>query len=140
MSSPFNEEKYKALLEGLEIAIVKFSELSKVIDYRIEAEYFAHKFLEIDKAISKTKTISFTEVATFINGRPYGSDCFNCNEGVRISKIGDVTNRREISEWVCRSMNPGTRARFSASMELHEQEIGDEETSTIMPFSTSTFP
>ena len=99
MSSPFNEEKYKALLEGLEIAIVKFSELSKVIDYRIEAEYFAHKFLEIDKAISKTKTISFTEVATFINGRPYGSDCFNCNEGVRISKIGDVTNRREISEW-----------------------------------------
>ena len=99
MSSPFNEEKYKALLEGLEIAIVKFSELSKVIDYRIEAEYFAHKFLEIDKAISKTKTISFTEVATFINGRPYGSDCFNCNEGVRISKIGDVTNRREILEW-----------------------------------------
>ena len=87
------------MLEGLEIAIVKFSELSKVIDYRIEAEYFAHKFLEIDKAISKTKTISFTEVATFINGRPYGSDCFNCNEGVRISKIGDVTNRREISEW-----------------------------------------
>ena len=99
MSSPFNEEKYKALLEGLEIAIVKFSELSKVIDYRIEAEYFAHKFLEIDKAISKIKTISFTEVATFINGRPYGSDCFNCNEGVRISKIGDVTNKREISEW-----------------------------------------
>ena len=87
------------MLEGLEIAIVNFSELSKVIDYRIEAEYFAHKFLKIDDILSQIETIPFTKVATFINGRPYNSDCFNSIEGVRVSKIGDVTNRREITEW-----------------------------------------
>lgn len=86
-------------MEGLEIAIVNFSELSKVIDYRIEAEYFAHKFLKIDDILSQIETIPFTKVATFINGRPYNSDCFNSIEGVRVSKIGDVTNRREITEW-----------------------------------------
>lgn len=99
MSSPFNEEKYKRLLEGLEIAIINFSELSKVIDYRIEAEYFAHRFLEIDSVLSRIKTISFTQVASFVNGRPYNSNSFNDIQGVRISKIGDVTNRRDISEW-----------------------------------------
>ena len=99
MSSPFNEEKYKRLLEGLEITIVNYSVLSKVIDYRIEAEYFAQRFVEIDRALSRIKTIPFTQVATFVNGRPYNSNCFNDIEGVRISKIGDVTNRREISEW-----------------------------------------
>lgn len=86
-------------MKGLEIAIINFSELSKVIDYRIESEYFAHRFLEIDNILSKITTVPFTKVATFINGRPYNSDCFNSTEGVRISKIGDVTNRREIIEW-----------------------------------------
>jgi type I restriction enzyme S subunit len=83
----------------LEIAIVGFKELSKVIDYRIEAEYFAHKFLEIDNSISNIQTVSFTDIATFVNGRPYNSNCFNCIDGVSISKIGDVTNKREISDW-----------------------------------------
>lgn len=99
MSSPFNEEKYKRLLEGLEIAIINFSELSKVIDYRIEAEYFAHRFLEIDGVLSRIKTVPFTQVASFVNGRSYNSNSFNDIQGVRISKIGDVTNRRDISEW-----------------------------------------
>lgn len=87
------------MLEGLEIAIIDFSELSKVIDYRIESEYYAHRFLEIDNILSQIKTVPFTKIATFINGRPYNSDCFNSTEGVRISKIGDVTNKREITEW-----------------------------------------
>ena len=99
MNSPFNEQKYKALLEGLEIAIVNFSTLNQVIDYRIEAEYFNHKFLKIDKVLMNIKTVPFTSVATFANGRPYNSECFNENEGVHISKIGDVTNKRDIDNW-----------------------------------------
>ena len=43
------------MLEGLEIAEIYFSELSKVIDYRIEAEYYAHRFLEIDRILSQIK-------------------------------------------------------------------------------------
>ena len=93
------------MLEGLEITIVNYSVLSKVIDYRIEAEYFVHRFVEIDRALSRIKTVPFTQVATFVNGRPYNSNCFNDVEGVRISKIGDVTNRRDISEWEFVSYN-----------------------------------
>ena len=40
------------------------------------------------------------EVATFINGRPYASESFNYyTTGVRIAKIGDVTNKRDIDSW-----------------------------------------
>ena len=41
----------------------------------------------------------FIEVATYKNGRPYSSECFNCYSGVRIAKIGDVTNKRDITSW-----------------------------------------
>lgn len=86
-------------MEGLEAAEVDFSVLRTVIDYRIEAEYFDHKFLIIDKKLSKIETIPFTKVARFINGRPYNSECFNDKSGIRISKIGDVTNKRDINNW-----------------------------------------
>lgn len=38
-------------------------------------------------------------MATYKNGRPYSSECFNCYSGVRIAKIGDVTNKRDITSW-----------------------------------------
>ena len=40
MSSPFNEEKYKALLEGLEIKEVLFSQTFKNKDFRIDSQYY----------------------------------------------------------------------------------------------------
>lgn len=87
-------------MEGLEIAEVKLSNITNVIDYRIEAEYFASKFLLNDKKLATIKTHPFMEVATFINGRPYASESFSYyTTGVRIAKIGDVTNKRDIDSW-----------------------------------------
>ena len=40
---PFNEAKYKALMDGLEIVEIPFKELATIIDYRIESEYFSKK-------------------------------------------------------------------------------------------------
>lgn len=87
-------------MEGLEIAETKLSNITNVIDYRIEAEYFSSKFLLNDKKLATIKTHPFMEVATFINGRPYASESFNYyTTGVRIAKIGDVTNKRDIDSW-----------------------------------------
>lgn len=87
-------------MEGLEIAETKLSNITNVIDYRIEAEYFSSKFLLNDKKLATIKTHPFMEVATFINGRPYPSESFNYYAtGVRIAKIGDVTNKRDIDSW-----------------------------------------
>lgn len=78
---------------------VRYSTLDDVIDYRIEAEYFDSKFLNVDKRLSAIATVPFIEVASFKNGRPYSSECFNLNSGIKVGKIGDVTNKRDIADW-----------------------------------------
>ncbi|MCF6182511.1 restriction endonuclease subunit S [Lutibacter sp.] len=86
-------------MEGLEAIEINYSFLNSVIDFRIESEYFDKKFLLIDEILNKKKTISFAKIATAINGRPYSSDSFNTIKGIKLSKIGDVTNRRDIEDW-----------------------------------------
>lgn len=101
--SPFNEAKYKALLEGLEVTIQSFKSLETIIDYRIEAEYFDKRFLSIDSILNKKETIPFFDVADYENGRAYSSDQFSeiqIEDGIRVCKIGDVTQRRINENWV----------------------------------------
>ncbi len=73
--------------------------MNEVIDFRIEAEYFLKKFLKIDDILSKIKTVEFIKAAKPVNGRAYDSESFNCDDGIFISKIGDVTNKRQIKTW-----------------------------------------
>ena len=95
------------MLKGLEVSVRKFSEFSKIIDYRIEAEYFLKKFLQVDDVLSKNKNCYFSDCFSFKNGRPYVSEEFDtnekCNENIKheinVAKIGDVTNKRNITEW-----------------------------------------
>lgn len=55
--------------------------------------------MSIDKKLALVKTVPFTKVASFINGMPYNSEFFNTEDGVHVAKIGDVTNKRDESEW-----------------------------------------
>lgn len=55
--------------------------------------------MSIDKKLAFVKTVPFTKIASFINGMPYNSEFFNTEDGVHIAKIGDVTNKRDESEW-----------------------------------------
>ena len=88
------------MLEGLEVTIQNYSELEKIIDYRIEAEYFDKRFLKIDKIFETQKYVTFFEVADYENGRAYSSDEFYEEEGgVKVSKIGDVTQKRPNENW-----------------------------------------
>ena len=96
---PFNEAKYKALMDGLEIVEIQFKELVTIIDYRIESEYFAKKFIKNEKLILNVPHKKFNQIATTSNGRAYSSEAFSTDGEIYISKIGDVTNKREIDVW-----------------------------------------
>ena len=96
----FDVVKYNSLLEKLEAVEINFSSLENIIDYRIEAEYFDKRFLQNDFLLSKINTKQFFEIADYENGRAYSSDEFSIvGEGIRVSKIGDVTNKRPIDNW-----------------------------------------
>lgn len=96
---PFNEAKYKALMDGLEIVEIPFKELATIIDYRIESEYFSKKFIENEKLLINMPHKRFNQIATASNGRAYSSKAFSTDGEIYISKIGDVTNKREIDVW-----------------------------------------
>lgn len=95
----FNEAKYKALMDGLEIVEIPFKELATIIDYRIESEYFSKKFIENEKILINMPHKRFNQIATASNGRAYSSESFSTDGEIYISKIGDVTNKREIDVW-----------------------------------------
>lgn len=96
---PFNEAKYKALMDGLEIIEVPYKKLTEIIDYRIEAEYFSKKFIENEQLLAKIPCKKFSDIANAINGRAYSSEAFSQNGDLYVSKIGDVTNKRGIENW-----------------------------------------
>jgi type I restriction enzyme M protein len=90
-------------LEGLEVSIQLFKSIGSIIDYRIEAEYFEKRFLHIDEAFEKIKSVQFFDVADYENGRPYSSEEFFDSyiiDGVKVAKIGDVTQKRLNVDWV----------------------------------------
>jgi restriction endonuclease S subunit len=87
-------------LEGLEISIQNYKELETIIDYRIEAEYFDKRFLKIDSVFEQQNYVNFFEVADYENGRAYSSEEFyEGNGGVKVAKIGDVTQKRPNANW-----------------------------------------
>ena len=48
MSSPFNEEKYKRLLEGLEVSEVKYSEIrNNNEEFRLDDDYYRKEYVSI---------------------------------------------------------------------------------------------
>ncbi|WP_419800777.1 restriction endonuclease subunit S [Mucilaginibacter sp.] len=90
-------------MKGLEITIQNYKSLNSIIDYRIEAEYFDKKFLKVDTIFNIKKYITFFEVADYENGRAYDSAQFSdipIENGIRVSKIGDVTQKRTNESWV----------------------------------------
>lgn len=70
MNSPFNEKKYKSLLEGLEISVLKFSDIPfENLVFRIDAEYFQKNYLIEDKQRIKFKTIYLGEDYMITDGQ-----------------------------------------------------------------------
>lgn len=87
------------MLNGLEVTEVGFKDLETIIDYRIEAEFFDKRFLHTEELFKKITWKPFFKIADYENGRAYSSDEFGVEGGIKVSKIGDVTNKRLIANW-----------------------------------------
>lgn len=67
---PFNEVKYKALMDGLECSEINKSELE--FSGRIDTEYYQKIFLDYQKAVKKCSHQELSRIASFLIG-PFGS-------------------------------------------------------------------
>jgi restriction endonuclease S subunit len=70
LKSPFNEAKYRALLEGLEISEILKSDLE--YSGRIDSEYYKKHLLFYENQIRKNSFSEFGKMANFLIG-PFGS-------------------------------------------------------------------
>ena len=80
---PFNEAKYKALMDGLDIKEYKFSEVVQATDYfRLEADYFTAQNLHGDNIVSAIKYIERVQYGTseFLNEEKQGYPILRLNE------------------------------------------------------------
>lgn len=66
---------------------------------RLDAEYYNPKYLDIVKSIRKLNSAKIQELFTIELGPAYASKKIGVKDGISISKIGDVTNKRKITEW-----------------------------------------
>lgn len=87
MSSPFNEEKYKALLEGLEVSEVWLSDvLNGVETFRLDAEYHAKEYERIENFV-KNNPERFSKFSNW----NVGIDCSAFYPGVEpLYGTGDI--------------------------------------------------
>lgn len=78
MSRPFDEAKYKALLEGLEISVVSLSQvLSSDATFRIDSAFFSSVQLQIrEKALQWEP---FGDYCSRVNCGPFGSTILDTN-------------------------------------------------------------
>lgn len=53
---PFNEAKYKALMDGQECSEIKFSDVSKTTTLRFDSDYYKKEYLKIEEFIQKNKS------------------------------------------------------------------------------------
>lgn len=67
---PFNENKYKILMDGLECSEILKSDLEA--GERIDAEYYQKKYLQYQKLIEKQSNNQLSQICDFMSG-PFGS-------------------------------------------------------------------
>lgn len=88
MSGPFDETRYRGLLEGLEIAEIPLSELERT--FRIDAEFFHKRHLEYWARIERVPHESVNLVAHISDGNHFSiSDRFQ-EEGIPYYRGQDV--------------------------------------------------
>ncbi len=83
----------------MQYSVVNYKTVKENIDFRYEAEFWLPNYIEEENLLNQTKTISLSECTTFSNGRAFDSNEFCFDGEVYISKIGDVTQKRDFHSW-----------------------------------------
>jgi type I restriction enzyme M protein len=108
--SPFNEARYARLLEGQEIAERKLSELERT--WRIDAEFFRHRHLVIEKKLAANRCDSVAGVAVVTDGNHFSISESFVEDGIPYYRGQDVVGHFFIEQ---ASPNRITRAAFEQS-------------------------
>lgn len=66
---------------------------------RLDPDYYQPHYRNRTSALVRVSSSSLKRECAISMGPAYSSLSFGSNDGVRIAKIGDVTNRREDEEW-----------------------------------------
>jgi type I restriction enzyme, S subunit len=66
LSSPFNEAKYRALLEGLEAVEVNLSSCKSIIDFRIDANTYKKDYLKSEILINTLPNRTVEDISTTV--------------------------------------------------------------------------
>ena len=83
----------------MQCSIVDYKTVKDNIDFRYEAEFFLPKYIAYENILSKKKGVRLCDCALFNNGRAFDSNEFSFDGDVYISKIGDVTQKRDYRSW-----------------------------------------
>jgi restriction endonuclease S subunit len=83
----------------MQYSVVNLSAVKENIDFRYEPEFWLPNYIEEEKRLSQLKTIPLSECSAFSNGRAFDSNEFSFDGEVYISKIGDVTQKRDSASW-----------------------------------------
>lgn len=83
----------------MQYSVVNLSAVKENIDFRYEPEFWLPNYIEEEKRLNQINTIPLSECAAFSNGRAFDSDEFSFDGEIYISKIGDVTQKRDFNSW-----------------------------------------
>ena len=91
-SEAFDEVKYRAFLEGLEVSEIMFSEVKKSNeDFRFHSEFFSKSFLASESYFNLVKTIHLSSVAKIADG-DHSKFPENQVDEVRYLQARDISN------------------------------------------------
>ena len=104
MNRPFDEQKYKRLLEGLEISEVNYQSLED--DRRVDAEYYRPKFLRDDVQLKTFPQLEIEKIA-FVSDGQHGYYETDENSTIRmlaaknaIHWFADRIDAERLAKWV----------------------------------------
>jgi hypothetical protein len=102
--SPFDEARYARLLEGLEATERKLSELERT--WRIDAEFFQRRYLDVEKRLSKQDCQSIAKVAIVADGNHFAISESFVEAGIPYYRGQDVVDHFFIEQATPNTLNP----------------------------------
>lgn len=111
----------------MQYSIVNYKTVKENIDFRYEAEFFLPKYIAYENILLNKKTVRLCDCALFNNGRAFDSNEFSLDGDVYISKIGDVTQKRDYRSWekISRSHFENLKAKYLKHNDILMTLTGD---------------
>jgi hypothetical protein len=99
-------------------SIIQKSQLEGAM--RIDAEYYQPEFLKRKKElVDYSGTVSLKEIASIKTGPAYSSEKINSDFEIPLARIGDVTNKNDIENWLKLSKDEFEK--------FHSNKIGNDD-------------